>query len=299
MRQLDAVGQRLAGDPLATLSFGTGPLARQGDVDRCYALAAEMLASADRAARVTGALRRGRLPRAGWWQDIARAALRADHRTTDGAASICVAAELSDRAQAYRRAEDQRRKTANGQRARAALTWVGEQFTRNPTGRQRVFVTPRVIAGLLFVLIPIASLEPVSYGIVYTSSHPLNLKVMTVAAQFRHATRAYTRWAPDFLTPWLTGHWHTDIWKVYAAYPVVLLLALAFVRRSRGGSAVRSWLALPAVIIGTIFAAGLVGHLLNTSGLDLWADVGGLGFAVVVAPLVSLVAIRVVAGRAR
>jgi hypothetical protein len=298
MSQLDGLGRRLAGDALANVSFGTGPLAGQDDVDRCYALAAEVLVSAERAGRITDTIRHSRLPRAAWWQDIARAALRADHRTADGSAAICVAAELTSRAQAYRRAEDQQRKTANGQRVRSAFTWVGEQFTRNPTGRQRVFVTPRWIARLFYVLIPLASLEPVYRGIVDVSSHPLNPRVMTIAARTANATHAYTHWAPDFLTPWLLGHWSTDRWKAYAAYPIVLLIALAVIRRSRGGSAFRSWLALPAVIIGGIFAVGLIAHLLATSAYAIWADIAGLGLAVVFAPLVSLLAIRIVGGRA-
>jgi Protein kinase domain len=299
MSRLEALSRRLAGDTLASLSVGTGPLVGQGDVDRCYSLAAEVLVSAERAALITATIRHSRLPRAAWWQDIARAALHADHRTAEGAAALCVAAELTDRAQAYRRAEDQRRRSANGQRVRSAFAWVGQQFTRNPSGRQRVFVTPRWMARVLYVLIPLASLEPVYRGIVYTSTHPLNQKVMQFAAQAANGTRAYTHWAPDFLTPWLLGHFTAERWKAYAVYPVVLLIALAVIRRSRGGSAFRSWLALPALIIGAVFGLGLIAHLLATSAYSIFADVGGLGVAVVIAPLLSLVAIRILGGRAQ
>lgn len=299
MTSLDAVGRRLSGDALAAVSLGTGPLVGQGDVDGCYALAAEVLISPERAGRIIESVRHGRLPRASWWRDIARAALRADHRTADGAAAICVAVELTGRAQAYRRAEDQRRKTANGQRARNAVTWVGEQFTRNPSGRQRIFAPPQWIPRLFFVLIPIASFEPVYFGAVYGDGKPLNPAVMADATQAISATSAYTHWAPDFLTPWLLGHWSAQPWKAYAAYPVVLLVALAFARRTRRGSAFRSWLALPAVIVGSVFAVGLIMHLLASNGYYVWADVGGLGIAAFFAPLLSLLAIRIFAGRAR
>ena len=43
----------------------------------------------------------------------------------------------------------------------------------------------------------------------------------------------YTRWSSDWLTPWLVAHWHTQSWKVYAVYPVILILAIAFIRRAR------------------------------------------------------------------
>jgi Protein kinase domain len=299
MTSLDAVGRRLSGDALATVSVGTRPLVGQGDVDRCYALAAEVLISPERAGRITESVRHGRLPRASWWRDIASAALRADHRTADGAAAICVAAELTGRAQAYRRAEDQRRKTANGQRARNAVTWVGEQFTRNPSGRQRMFAPPGWIPGLLFILIPIASFEPVYFGAVSGDGKPLNPAVMADATKAVAATSAYTHWAPDFLTPWLLAHWPAQPWKAYVAYPVVLLVALAVIRRTRRGSAFRSWLALPAAIVGVIFAAGLIMHLLASNGYYVWADVGGLGIVAFLPPLLSLLAIRIAAGRAR
>jgi hypothetical protein len=71
------------------------------------------------------------------------------------------------------------------------------------------------------------------------------------------------------------------------------------IRRTRDGSAFRSWLALPAVIAGGIFAAGLIMHLLASSGYYVWADIGALGIAAFIAPLLSLLAIRIVAGRAR
>ena len=161
-----------------------------------------------------------------------------------------------------------------------------------------LFAPPRWIPRLLFVLIPIASFEPVYFGAVYGDGKPLNPAVMAAAAQARTATSAYTHWAPDFLTPWLIGHWYAQLWKAYAAYPVVLLVALAFIRRSRDGSAFRSWLALPAVIAGGIFAAGLIMHLLASSGYYVWAEIGALGIAAFIAPLLSLLAIRV-AGRAR
>ena len=76
MERLSALGPRLAADPLATDLFGAGPLVQTQDVNRFYAQATEILLSPESAARFSGAVRRGRLPRATWWQDIERAAVR-------------------------------------------------------------------------------------------------------------------------------------------------------------------------------------------------------------------------------
>jgi hypothetical protein len=255
--------------------------------------------SPERAERIAETIRRGRLPRAGWWQDIAHAATQADHRTADGAAAICVAAELTDRAQAYRRAEDRRRRMTAQQRTTAVFSWIGQQFTRNPSGRQHVFASPRWIPRLLLFLIPIACFEPVYWGAVYAHQRSLNPSVMKTADQAMQSMQSYTRWSSDWLTPWLLAHWQTQPWKVYAAYPVVMILALAFIRRTRRGSAARSWLALPATIIGLIFAIGLIMHLLSEDLYAIWATFAALSIAAFLAPLASLIAVRIVAGRNR
>jgi hypothetical protein len=299
MERLSALGARLADDALAADIFGTEPLVQPQDVERLYARAAEVLVSPERAERIAATTRRGRMPRAGWWQDIARAVARADHRTADGAAAVCVAAELTDRAQAYRRAEDRRRRTTARQRTAAMFSWIGQQFTRNPSGRQRMFTAPRWVSRLLLILIPIACFEPVYRGVVYGDHVKLDRGVMKAAHQAMHSMQPYTRWSSDWLTPWLLSHWHTQPWKVYAAYPVVMILALAFIRRTRRGSAARSWLALPASIIGLIFAIGLVMHLLSEDLYAIWAAFAALGAGALLGPLASLVATRIVAGRNR
>ena len=79
-------------------------------------------------------------------------------------------------------------------------------------------------------------------------------------------------------------------------YPVAMILALALIRRTRRGSA-RSWLALPATIIGLIFAVGLVMHLLSKDLYAIWATFAALSVVALVAPLVALIAVRIVAGR--
>jgi Protein kinase domain len=299
MDQLNALGPRLAGDSLAADVFGTESLVQPRDIERFYARAAEVLVSPERAERIAETIRRGRLPRAGWWQDIAHAATQADHRTADGAAAICVAAELTDRAQAYRRAEDRRRRMTAQQRTTAVFSWIGQQFTRNPSGRQHVFASPRWIPRLLLFLIPIACFEPVYWGAVYAHQRSLNPSVMKTADQAMQSMQSYTRWSSDWLTPWLLAHWQTQPWKVYAAYPVVMILALAFIRRTRRGSAARSWLALPATIIGLIFAIGLIMHLLSEDLYAIWATFAALSIAAFLAPLASLIAVRIVAGRNR
>ena len=85
---------------------------------------------------------------------------------------------------------------------------------------------------------------------------------------------------------------------MYAAYPVVLILMLAVIRRSQRGSAARSWLALPATIVGVIFAVGLIMHLLSQNLYPIWMTIATLSVAAAIAPIVSLVAVRVIAGRA-
>ncbi len=299
MEQLTALGPRLASDPLAADLFGSGPLVQQQDVNRFYARAAEVLASPERAARIAATIRHGRLPRAAWWQEIARAALRADHRTADGAAAICVAAELTDRAQAYRRAEDRQRRVTARQHTAAVFSWIGQQFTRNPSGRQRMFAPPPWIPRLLLFLIPLACFEPVYWGVVYAHQMPLAPGVMKTADQVMQGMQSYTGWSSDWLTPWLLGHWNTEPWKVYAAYPAVMLLALAVIRRTRRGSAARSWLALPATIVGMIFAIGFIMHLLSEDLYVFWATFAALNIGALVAPIASLIAVRIIAGRNR
>jgi hypothetical protein len=299
MERLSAVGHQLAGDSLAADLFGTEPLVQPQDIEQFYARAAEVLVSPERAERIAETARRGRLPRAGWWQDIARAAARADHRTADGAAAICVVAELTARAQAYRRAEDRRRRITAQQRTAAMSSWIGQQFTRNPSGRQRTFAPPRWVPRLLLSLIPIACFEPVYWGAVHAHQMSLDHGVMKTAHQAMRNMRPYTRWSSDWLTPWLFAHWHTQPWEVYAVYPVVMILALAFIRRTRHGSAAFSWLALPATIVGLIFAIGLVMHLLSENLHAIWATFAALSIAALLAPLASLITVRIVAGRNR
>ena len=297
MERLSALGQSLANDPLATDLYGAGQLVQTRDVNRIYARATEILLSPESAARFSGAARRGRLPRATWWQDIERAAVRADHSTAGGAAALCVAAEMTDRAQAYRRAEDRKRLVTGKQRAASVFRTIGQQFTRNPTGRQQMFAPPGWIPRLLLILVPVASFEPVYWGVVYTSQMSVNPAALNFANQAMAKMQPFTGWSTDWLTPWLLSHWHTQTWKVYAAYPVVLILTLAVIRRSRRGSAARSWLALPATIVGVIFAVGLMMHLLSQNLYPIWMTIATLSVAAAIAPIVSLVAVRVIAGR--
>ena len=297
MERLTALGPRLASDPLASDVFGSGPPVGPGDVERLYAQAAEVLVSAERAAGIADTMRRYRLPRAAWWREIGRAAVRADHRTAGGAAALSVAAEMTDRATAYRRAEDRQRRMTARQNIAAAFRKIGEQFTRTPGGGQHTFAPPRWIPRLLLVIVPLACFDPVYSGVVAAGGRPLNPSVMKAAAQTMQDMRPYTRWASDWLTPWLFAHWNTQSWKVYAAYPAVLILALAVIRRSQRGSPARSWLALPAVVFGLLFTLGLVMHLLSENLYPLWAAFAGLGALALFAPLASLLAVRIVAGR--
>ena len=299
MERLHAVGMNLSGDERALGIFSVQPATEPEDVDRLYARAAEILISPERAQRIVETVRHGRLPRAAWWRDIERAALHADHRTADGAAAICVAAELTDRAQAYRRAENAYRKTEVRQRAGSTLSWVREQFTRNPSGRQRMFAPPIWIPRLLVFLIPLSCLDPVYWGAVSGSSKPADPSILQTGSQVMQSMHGYTRWSADWLTPWLLTHSPAQPWKAYLAYPVVLLLALAFIRRTRRRSAAGSWLALPATIAGLLFAVGLVMHLLNENLSVFWYSLATLKGLIVLAPLASLVAIRIVAGRNR
>lgn len=85
--------------------------------------------------------------------------------------------------------------------------------------------------------------------------------------------------------------------KIYAAYPVVLILALALIRRTRNGSAASSWLALPAILMGLLFSAGLVMLLLSENLYPLWATYAALNFGAFLAPLGALIVTRIVAGR--
>jgi hypothetical protein len=178
-------------------------------------------------------------------------------------------------------------------------SWIGQQFTRNPSGRQRTFAPPRWVPRLLLSLIPIACFEPVYWGAVHAHQMSLDHGVMKTAHQAMRNMRPYTRWSSDWLTPWLFAHWHTQPWEVYAVYPVVMILALAFIRRTRHGSAAFSWLALPATIVGLIFAIGLVMHLLSENLHAIWATFAALSIAALLAPLASLITVRIVAGRNR
>ena len=122
MERLSVLGPRLAGDTLAADVFGAGSLVHPHDIIRFYARAAEVLVSPEGAQWIAKTAHRDRLPRAGWWQDVARAAACADHRTADGAAAIIVAAEMADRARAYRRGEDCSRQMTRRQRIIAATS---------------------------------------------------------------------------------------------------------------------------------------------------------------------------------
>jgi hypothetical protein len=204
---------------------------------------------------------------------------------------------MTDRALAYRRAEDRQRQLTFRQNTTATFRKIGQQFTRTPSGGQHMFVPPRWISRLLLIVLPFAAIEPVYSGVVSTHRMRLNASVMRTAGHTMRSMRPYTRWSSDWLTPWLFAHWDTQAWKVYALYPVVLILALAFIRRTRRGSAVRSWLALPAIIIGLLFAIGLVMLLISEDLYPIWASVVALGLVALFAPLASLLAARIVAGR--
>ena len=58
-------------------------------------------------------------------------------------------------------------------------------------------------------------------------------------------------------------------------------------------------LALPATLIGLLFAIGLLMHLLNEDFSVLCLSLTALGVVAFLAPLASLVAVRIVAGRNR
>ncbi len=295
--RLSALGQRLAADSLATDIAGNAPLMQSRDIDRLYARCAEVLVSPERAGRIAESVRRGRMPRARWWQDIARDALRANPRTADGAAALCVAAEVTGLAQAYRQAEDRKRQLQNRQRASSALSWIGQQFTSNPSGRQRRFTPPRWIGRALLFVVPLACFAPVYAGVVHAHQMTLNHGVMHTASKAIKGMHPYTKWSSDWLTPWLFAHWHTQPWKIYAAYPIVIILALAFIRRTRRGSAARSWLALPAIIIGVLFAVGILMRLFWEDFFTIWVTFAALSILALVAPVCGLIAVRVVAGR--
>ena len=173
--------------------------------------------------RANGSLRPsrlGRLPRAGWWQRYRAGGSPADHRTADGAAALCVAAELSDRAQAYRRAEDRVPAEVTPSSARPLCQL--DQGSNSPVIRAAANVySPRRcwIPRLLVFLIPLPCLEPVYWGSGTANQMPADPGVMKTAHQVMRSMRPYTRWSADWLTPWLFAHWPTQPWEAYLAYP--------------------------------------------------------------------------------
>jgi len=296
MDHLDRLGGDLTGDALAADIMGL-PLVHQQDLQRFYARAVQLLVSSGHAERVVASVRRRSLPRARWWSETARAASAADPRTAEGVAALIVAEELLNRAAAYRRAEDRQRRLTAWSRIAGAFTWLGEQFTRKPSGRQRMFAPPRWISMFLLLLIPVATVEP-TYWLV-AAEQQLDPDVVSTADRAIAAIAPYTGWVSDWLTPHLTERWPTEQWKAAAAYPVVMLVTLAIIRRTRRrGSAVRSWLALPAAVAGVAFGLGLLMHLVSQNFYILWISTATLGFGVVMAPVLALIAVRIVAGRA-
>jgi hypothetical protein len=297
MERLTALTVRLAADPLATDIFGNQPLVGRKDARRFFARAAEVLISRERAERIVRTARQGRLPRADWWREIARDVTSADHGEAAGAAAICVAGELLDRATEYRRAEDLRRRITFRQRVSSALGWLGEQFTRNPSGRQRMFAPPRWIARVMWLVLPLGMFEPVYWAQVKSRHLPLDADVMVAGREVMAGLAPYTGWSHDWLTGWLGSHVDGAPWRVFAAYPVVIFVALVVIRRTRRGTAVTSWLAAPATLLGVLFMSGLVMHLLAQNLYVIWATVAALGVGAFVAPALTLIALRAVGGR--
>jgi serine/threonine protein kinase len=298
MERLSALGPRLVGDQLAADILGSGALVGEGDSRRLIARAAQVLLSREQARRLGDAVRRGRLPRALWWQDIARDALRADHRTASGAAAMLVASELIDPAAAYRRAEDRRRQVTTRQRVTSTFSWLGQQFVRKPGSPRRRFTPPRWLSRVLWLSLLLGTFEPVYWRVVEPQGLPLDPGFMGGAAELMEAINPYTRWSRDWITEWLATEWPAEPWKLFTVYPVIIFIALVFIRRTARGSAATSWLALPATVLGGLAALGLVMHLLGQNFYVVWATIAAIGGVAFVAPVLTLIALRLIGGRA-
>jgi serine/threonine protein kinase len=237
-------------------------------------------------------------PRAAWWREVSSAATSADHLSEHGLAALLVAAELVDAAEAYRRAQDRLRRSQIG--AGITRTWrvVLNQFRRQPSGGHRRFTTPTWISRTMWWVMPFSTVEPVYLAVAQAQGIHGNPDIMQTAQQAVKAVAPYTEWSSDWLTPLLATHWQTDPTHLYAAYPIALALSLIVIRRSRGGSAARSWTALPATVVGLVFTVGFVMQLLAQNFSILWLGLATLWIGMFIAPLACIAAVRVLGGRA-
>jgi hypothetical protein len=298
------VDDALGGDELATVAFRGGPMAvTRVDADTAYARVAEVLLSPGRAEALDAQIRQSRTPRVPWWQDVEAAVARSGATTSDGAAARVVAERLLPSAVAYRRGLDRQRQVENKKRRSNARAWIVAHLIGNTrdglTGRQRTFRAPRWIPTLLWVMIAIGALEPPYLAYAVPHNLPKNPAIMTHAGDFITRITPFIRWASDPLTPFLAQWWSTDPWKTLAAYPAAMIVCLALIRRNRSRWGSRSWLALPGVLAGLILSAGLLLHLLATQFMPVWISLATMGWAALIAPVLALVAARLVAGPAR
>lgn len=239
------------------------------------------------------------MPRAAWWREVASAAGRADHTSEDGLAALLVAAELADPAKAYRRAQDRLRRNRIGERVSRTWRALRNQFSSLAPGGSRRFLPPLWISRILWWVMPFSAVEPVYWGVARAQSLPPNADVMQAAQQAMKAVAPYTTWSSDWLTPLLSAHWQTEPAHLYSAYPIALAASLIIIRRSRRGSAARTWAALPALLVGLIAAAGVVMHLVSQNLYVLWVSLATLGPGSLLSPVVCVAAVRFVGGRAQ
>jgi hypothetical protein len=290
---------RLATDSIAVTTFGGQLAVGEISADEIYAHVAQMLLSAELADAIGRRIRQGRTPRREWWQELASAVRNTSHTTADGAAARVAAEHLLSLATAYRRAEEARRHAAWGQKLRALLARLGAQFVGSSYGTGRSFTVPNWISAIIFLLIPVAAVEPPYWAYVRPRHIPRNADIMDYANRFIEALAPYTAWTNDLLTPWLQGWFPGQQWKALTAYPVVMIIALALIRRSRRGWRTRGLLGLLGAVVGLIFTAGLVLHLISNEFKPLWVSFATMGWAALLAPAVALIATRILAGPAR
>ena len=296
MERLGRLGQRLRLDAMAVQCFGGTELVGSEDVERLMARATEVLLSQEIAREVKAALRRRRLPRADWWNEIGANALAADHTIASGAAALIVADEVLDRAAVYRRAEDHLRREESRQRRTGAAQWLAAQFTRNPAGRGLAFWTPGWLSGALVVLAALSAVEPAYFWIARPEQLPWDTTIVSASRATKAILEPYTQWAPDWFTPLLI-HRLPDPGQAAFAYTTLLVLALVLIRRTRRPPAARSWIGALGAALGVVVAVGFVCHLLASNFQPLWAGVATMGIWVVIWPIAALVAVRILAGR--
>jgi hypothetical protein len=293
-QRLADLDRELASDPFA-VAFPR-PLTQLADDDLLTARAVEFALDRGAVDALAARIRPDTMPRAPWWRQDSVPARNERRFDAVAVAARVVVSLLAGPAAGYRRAGDAARRTATRQRYATAFQWFANSFRGGASGVGRRFVAPAWVARPLWLVLPLAVVEPTYLAWTLSRHARADPDVMAAAGNAMNTMSPFTRWSVDWLSPMLTERW-PDQRVAYAVYPVVIVLVLVVLRRTRGRSVGWTWLGLPASVLGLTFTIALVMHLLHQNLHVLWSALATMGLGVVIAPLLALAVARLLAGR--